>query len=119
MLQPKVLVVDDEENILSAFRDFLKKEHCEMMAASGADEAMELLARHHMNLLITDIRLKGTSGVTFFMEAKRIHPKLPVIVMTGYPDLVTEESIKEYGADFFLLKPLDLEKLRYAIWRCL
>jgi DNA-binding NtrC family response regulator len=53
------------------------------------------------------------------MEAKRIHPKLPVIVITGYPDLITEEAIKEYGADFFFLKPLDLEKLRHAIRRCL
>lgn len=119
MLQPKVLVVDDEENILSAFRDFLKKEHCEMVAASSAEEAMGVLENHRMNLLITDIRLKGASGVTFFMEAKRIHPKLPVIVITGYPDLITEEAIKEYGADFFFLKPLDLEKLRYAIRRCL
>ncbi len=119
MMQPKVLVVDDEENILAAFRDFLRKERCEMTAASNAEEGMEVLTHQHMNLLITDIRLKGTSGVTFFMEAKRVYPKLPVIVMTGYPDLITEETIKEYGADFFLLKPLDLEKLRHAIRRCL
>jgi two-component system, NtrC family, nitrogen regulation response regulator GlnG len=119
MLQPKVLVVDDEENILSAFKNFLMKEHCEMVAASNAEEAMMVLEKQHMNLLITDIRLKGTSGVTFFMEAKRIHPKLPVIVITGYPDLITEEAIKEYGADFFFLKPLDLGKLRNAIRRCL
>jgi len=119
MVQPKVLVVDDEENILSAFRDFLKKEHCEMRAASSAEQAMGILAGDRVNLLITDIRLKGTSGVTFFMEAKRIYPKLPVIVITGYPDLITEETIKEYGADFFLLKPLDLDKLRHAMRRCL
>lgn len=119
MLQRKVLVVDDEENILSAFKDFLKKEHCEMVAASNAEEGLMVPEKQHMNLLITDIRLKGTSGVTFFMEAKRIHPKLPVIVITGYPDLITEEAIKEYGADFFFLKPLDLEKLRYAIRKCL
>ncbi len=119
MLQPKVLVVDDEENILSAFKNFLKKEHCEMLAATSAEQAMSVLAHNRMNLLITDIRLKGTSGVTFFMEAKRIYPKLPVIVITGYPDLITEEAIKEYGADFFLLKPLDLDKLRHAMRRCL
>ena len=53
------------------------------------------------------------------MEAKRLYPKLPVIVITGYPDLITEEVIKEYGADFFLLKPLDLSKLRHAMRRCL
>lgn len=119
MLQSKVLVVDDEENILSAFRDFLKKEHCEMVAASSAEEAMGVLARQHMNLLITDIRLKGISGVTFLMEAKRIHPTLRVIVITGYPDLVSEEEIKAYGADYFFLKPPDLEKLRHAIRSCL
>lgn len=119
MFQPKVLVVDDEENILSAFRDFLKKEHCEMVAASGVEEAMGVLSRQRINLLITDIRLEDTSGVTFFMEAKRIYPKLPVIVITGYPDLVTEEAMKAYGADFFFLKPLDLDKLRSAFRRCL
>jgi DNA-binding NtrC family response regulator len=119
MLQPKVLVVDDEENILSAFKNFLKKEHCEMLAATSAEQAMSVLAHNRLNLLITDIRLEGTSGVTFFMEAKRIYPKLPVIVITGYPDLITEEAIKEYGADFFLLKPLDLDKLRHAMRRCL
>jgi two-component system response regulator HydG len=119
MLQPKVLVVDDEENILSAFRDFLKKEHCEMVAASSADQALDVLSRLRMNLLITDIRLKDTSGVTLFMEAKRLYPKLPVIVITGYPDLITEDVIKEYGADFFLIKPLDLLKLRHAMRTCL
>jgi two-component system response regulator HydG len=69
--------------------------------------------------LISDIRLKDTSGVTLFMEAKRLYPKLPVIVITGYPDLVTEDVIKEYGADFFLIKPLDLLKLRHAMRTCL
>ena len=44
MMQPKVLVVDDEENILAAFRDFLRKERCDMMAASSAEEALDLLS---------------------------------------------------------------------------
>ena len=119
MAQRKVLVVDDEENILLAFRDFLKKEGCEMVAASSAEEALDHLETNRVDLLITDIRLKGISGVTFFLEAKKIRPKLRVIVITGYPDLVNEEDIKAYGADYFFLKPLDLEKLRAAIRRCL
>ena len=119
MDQPKVLVLDDDENILSAFRDFLKRERCYMLAASNAEEAMGQLERQHVDLLITDIRLKGLSGVMFFIEAKKIRPRLPVIVITGYPDLVTEEDIKAYGADYFLLKPLDLEKLREAVRKCL
>ena len=119
MAKPKVLVLDDEENILSAFKDFLEKEHCEMIAASNAEEAADILERKRIRLLITDIRLGGMSGVTFFIEAKRLHPKLPVIVITGYPDVVTEEQIKTYGADYFFLKPLDLDKLRHAIKECI
>jgi DNA-binding NtrC family response regulator len=119
MLQSKVLVVDDEENILSAFKDFFRKEHCEMMAASSGEKGLEILAHHRVNLLVTDIRLTGISGVTFFLEAKRIHPKLPVVVITGYPDVITEDAVKSYGADFFFQKPLDLEKFRAAVRRFL
>ncbi len=118
-MHPKVLVLDDEENILSAFRDFLTTEHCEMVAASNAEEAMGALKNERIRLLITDIRLNDTSGVTFFIEAKRLRPRLPVIVITGYPEVVTEEQIRSYGADYFFLKPLDLDKLRDAVRKCL
>ncbi|MBI4547159.1 MAG: response regulator [Ignavibacteriae bacterium] len=119
MHQPKILVVDDDENILSAFRDFLRKERYGMITASSAEEAMEHLGQHHVDLLIADVRLKAQSGVTLLMEAKRMFPNLRIIVITGYPDLVNEKDVKAFGADFFFLKPLDIEKLRGAISICL
>jgi len=117
--QPRVLVVDDDPNILSAFEDFLRREHCAMISASSAEEAMEKIEEYHFDLLITDIRLRHQSGVTFFMQAKAIRPKLPVIVITGYPDLISEKDVKAFGADYFFLKPLELNKLREALRRCL
>ena len=117
--QPKVLVVDDDENILSAFRDFLKTEGCTMLAAKSTEEAAKQIEQSRVNLLITDIRLKGQSGVTFFMRMKGIQPDLPVIVITGFPDLITEEDLKAYGASYFFLKQLDLNKLREAVRKCL
>jgi len=116
---PKVLVVDDDENILSAFSDFLKKERCDMIATSSADEAMEQLGCHHIDLLISDVRLKARSGVTFLIHAKQLYPKLPTVVITGYPDVINEKDAKAFGADYFFLKPLDLDKLREAVRRCL
>lgn len=117
--QPKILVVDDDENILSAFGDFLRKEHCAMIAATSAEEAMGKLDQHHVDVLIADVRLKGQSGVMFFMEVKRLFPKLPIIVITGYPDLISEADVKTFGADYFFLKPLDIDRLRDAIKKCL
>jgi len=116
---PKVLVVDDDQNILSAFEDFLKREHCTMVAASSAEEAMKKFEASHFDLLITDIRLKHQSGITLSLQAKAVQPEIPVIVITGYPDLVSEEELKVYGADYFFLKPLELDKLREAVRKCL
>jgi DNA-binding NtrC family response regulator len=119
MGQRKVLVVDDDENILSAFRDFLRGEGCHMIAASSSEEAMRKIEQQHLDLLITDIKLKNESGITFFMRVKAIRPNLPVIVITGYPDLISEQDVRAYGADFFFLKPLELHKLREAVTKCL
>jgi DNA-binding NtrC family response regulator len=118
-LQPKVLVVDDDVNILSAFEEFFKKENCEMVATSTAEHALKLIEDENFDLLISDIRLKSNSGVTLFLNARILKPHLPVIVITGYPDSIDEPTLKSIGADFFLLKPLELDKLRSAVRTCL
>jgi DNA-binding NtrC family response regulator len=117
--QPTVMVVDDDSNILAAFEDFLRREHCLMLAAASAEEALKKLEDHHVDLLVTDVRLKLQSGVTFLLKIRGSLPSLPIIVITGYPDIVTEKEVKMYGADYFFLKPLDLEKLRRALRACL
>ena len=118
-MQPKVLVVDDDVNILSAFEEFFKKENCEMVATSTAEQALKLIEDENFDLLISDIRLKSNSGVTLFLNARILKPHLPVIVITGYPDSIDEPTLKSIGADFFLLKPLELDKLRSAVRTCL
>lgn len=116
---PTVLVVDDDENILSAFGRFLQKEHCTMISALDAQEGMKKLGEQRVDLIITDVRLKSRSGVTFLIEAKIDRPKIPIIVITGYHDVITEKEAKEYGADYFFLKPLEVGKLRDAVRKCL
>ncbi len=116
---PKVLIVDDDDNILHAFRSFFKKEQCLMDAASSTEDAHAKLKRSLYDLVITDIRMSNQSGVTFCMQIKHKHPRLPVIVITGYPDLFSEKEVKKLGADYFFLKPLELDKLRTAIRECL
>ena len=117
--QPHVLVVDDDENIISAFEDFFKRERCTMVAASSSEAAMKIVERGGVDLLITDIRLQFQSGVALFLQAKSIRDNLPVIVITGYPESITEEEVKALGAEFMLVKPLDLTKLRQAVRFCL
>jgi len=111
--------VDDDENILSAFREFLKGEGYFPKTTGNVQEALHELERKNVKVLITDVRLNHDSGVTFLLQVKALYPTLPVIVVTGYPDLISEQDVKAYGADVFLLKPLDLKKLREALALCL
>ncbi len=112
---PKVLVVDDDANIISAFEDFLRKEQCTMISASSAEEAYVCLTHHPVDLVITDVRMKWESGATFLMRIRQSRPKLPIIVITGYPNLISEEDIRQYGADYYFVKPLELDQLREAV----
>ena len=117
--QAKVLVVDDDENILAAFAEFLKGENCEMVQASSAEEAEEILRQRRIDVLVTDIRLKLKSGVTLFMEVKQEEHTLPVIVVSGYPDQISEAEVKILGAAYYFVKPLELNQLREALRSCL
>ncbi len=116
---PKVLVLDDDENILLAFQDFLKGEGCTMVATPAPKEALEVLEKEKFDLLITDLRLNMESGVTFVLHAKRLQPDTPIIVITGYPDTVSEAELKSYGAEYLFVKPLELKELQRAVRSCL
>jgi DNA-binding NtrC family response regulator len=117
--RPKVLVVDDDENIISAFEDFFRKEQCTMLSASNAKDALAIMNQEIINLVITDVRMKWQSGATLLMNLKENQPSLPVIVITGHPDLISEADLRHYGADYVFVKPLELEQLRGAVRTCL
>jgi DNA-binding NtrC family response regulator len=117
--QLRALVVDDDSNILSAFEDFFRKEHCAMLSASGAEEALRALEHAEVNLVITDIKMPWGSGVDLCRKLKASRPNIPVIVITGYPNLVPEVDAIRAGADYYFLKPLELDQLREAVRKCL
>ncbi|MCL5021585.1 MAG: response regulator, partial [Bacteroidetes bacterium] len=106
--------MDDDTNILLAFQDFLNGEGCVMAAAPAPEEALRRMREEEFDLLITDLRLNLESGVTFVINAKRLQPKTPIIVITGYPDTVSESELKSYGASYLLLKPLELRELQHS-----
>ncbi len=117
--QPKVLVVDDDANIVSAFQQFLASEHCTVISALGAEEALSILTQTTVSLVITDVRMRWQSGATLLMKIKQSNPTLPVIVITGYPSLVSEDDARHYGADYYFVKPLELTQIRNAVRKCL
>src|SRR3989338_5635306 len=117
--QPRVMVVDDDENILSEFEDFLRTENCRVVTETNAERAFARFAEQRIDLLITDIRLKLHSGITLLLQVRSAYPCVPTIVITGHPDVITEQEVLKYGAEYYFLKPLELDKLRSALRKCL
>lgn len=115
----RLLVVDDEAIIRMVFKDLMGKE-CDVVEATTAEDALDELQHAHFDLIVTDKNLPGLSGLDLAAEARRLNPTSKIILMTGYPSLVTAQQALELGVMDYLLKPFDeirevREKIRSAI----
>ncbi|MCK8502882.1 hybrid sensor histidine kinase/response regulator [Myxococcus fulvus] len=102
----RLLVVDDETIIRMVFRDLMSKE-CEVIEAASGEEALDLLREAPVDLIVTDKNLPGLSGLELAQQARRLSATSRVILMTGYPSLVTTQQALELGVVDYLLKPFD------------
>jgi len=107
-----ILVVDDEEMATREIAAFLSKSgHTAFTAASGR-EAREMLARHHIDILVTDLRMPDGDGFQLIAEAAAEYPHIGLVVVTGQP-LRDREALAELenGVDAILRKPVSLREL--------
>lgn len=119
MNRPKILVVDHDENILSAFSDYLRRKNYSMIGVNNVETGLEKIRQQNFNLIITDIRVNSEFGTNFISKIKAAQNDLPVIAITSYPDQINESNLKNFGADYLFIKPLELNRLDKAIEICL
>ena len=111
-----LLVVDDEVNIQRALIRVLQNERYRIMCASSADEAMQILARQEVQVIISDQRMPGVSGTDFLTKVKAAHPNTVRILLSGYSDAITVTDAINRGAIYkFLTKPWDDGDLRLQV----
>lgn len=110
-----ILVVDDDESIVQAFKAFLATEGHGCRVASTADDAVREVSARRPDLVITDVRMPGADGLEGLQRMREIAPGLAVIVMTAYGTSQTSIEAMRLGAFDYLSKPLDLDELRTLI----
>ncbi|HVS38608.1 MAG TPA: sigma-54 dependent transcriptional regulator [Gemmataceae bacterium] len=116
---PRLLVVDDEPNILYSFQKTFPTDGLEVVTASTGREGIETARRQPPDAVILDVRLADMSGLEVFDAIRRIDPRVPVVLITAYAATDTAIEAMKRGAFEYLLKPLDFHQLREVIQRAL
>lgn len=108
-----LLLVDDEESILSALKRVFRRDGYHILTATSGARALELLADEPVDVIVSDQRMPGMTGIEFFREAKRLYPDTVRITLSGYTDLESIiQAVNEGYVYKFLTKPWEDDLLR-------
>ena len=115
-----VWIIDDDRSIRWVLEKALGRESIECASFGSADEALAALAAGKLpRVLVSDIRMPGTSGLDLLRQVKQDHPDLPVIIMTAYSDLDSAVAAFQGGAFEYLPKPFDVDQAVALVRRAL
>lgn len=111
-----ILLVDDEENILSALRRVLRRDGYRILCAGSGQAGLDILATEKVDLIMSDQRMPNMTGTEFLRIARNTSPDSVRIVLSGYTDLQSvTDAINEGAVYKFLTKPWDDEILRLSV----
>lgn len=117
---PTILVVDDEPDIRQAVRLVLEGGlRAKVLDAGSGEAGLAILAKHQVDLIVTDFKMPGMNGVEFMLEARRLAPKAPMILITAFERELVEALEGSRGAQTILSKPLDPRPLLKTVQRAL
>ena len=114
-----IWIVDDDESIRWVLEKALARENIVTKSFSNARDALASLEHESPQVLLSDIRMPGPSGLELLQKAKELHPDLPVIIMTAFSDLDSAVAAFQGGAFEYLAKPFDVDKAVELIQRAL
>ena len=107
----KILVVDDDQVSLNMLQEFLQKNHFEVFLAQNAEQAMQQVRTHQIQLVLSDIKMEESDGLSLLGDLKERYPKIVMIMMTGFGSMEGAIEAIQKGAFDYISKPFDLIKL--------
>jgi PAS domain S-box-containing protein len=112
----KILVVDDEIEICNMLSNYLNLEKHKVVAVNNGEKALKILKSEQFDVILLDVLMPGIDGYVVLKEIKKKFPKTKVIVITGtLENPVSAADMKKAGADCYVCKPFDMDKINYLI----
>ena len=112
---PVLLIVDDETRILSALRRTLRREGYEILTAESVSEGLRILGSREVDLVLTDQKMPGMSGLEFLAQVADRYPSVARLLITGWPEEIPRDQIELLGIRALIPKPWDDQELRAAL----
>jgi DNA-binding NtrC family response regulator len=107
-----VMVLDDESTVCERLKDFFEKDGMKVETFTESSKAVERLAEQRFHVVVTDLKMKGPTGIDVLVAVKNQNLPTEVIVITGYRTMDVTRAAECVGAYAFLDKPFRLEQLR-------
>jgi DNA-binding NtrC family response regulator len=111
----RILIVDDDENIRKVLTTILEEEGYLVDSAETAKKAIEKTRKNFYNIALIDIRLPDMEGIELLTKMKETTPKMRKVIITGYPTLQNAIEAVNRGADAYIVKPFDMDKVLMTI----
>jgi DNA-binding NtrC family response regulator len=111
----RILIVDDDAGQRSLLDSFLRSQGFATVVVDSGERALETLRREEINLMISDVRMPGMSGLETLRQARQRHATLPVLLVTAYADIREAVGAMRDGAVNYLAKPIDLDELLVSV----
>src|SRR5438046_7459897 len=113
--EPRILIVDDDAGQRSLLDSFLKSQGFDTVPVASGERALEVLRGGDFNIMISDVRMPGISGLEALRRARQQRSVLPVLLVTAYADIREAVGAMRDGAVNYLAKPIDLDELLASV----
>lgn len=111
----RLLILDDEPRILSALRRSLRREPYEVFTAESAAEALRILGSEQIDLVLSDHKMPGTTGLEFLAEVRERQPETIRMLITGWTELISEDAIRDLEIRAVITKPWEDHALKETL----
>ncbi len=114
-----ILLIDDEELVVETLKGNFQDQGYHVSTARNGEEGVRKFQNDRFDLVITDLKLKGMDGLQVSRKIKKMNPEVPVIVVTGYPKLLSNEEFTRFGVHDMVLKPFSWGEMFKKVSDCL
>lgn len=115
MTQARILVIDDDTNVLDLTQFHLRKQGFEVVTADNGSAGINLMTTQSFDVVLTDMRLPDMDGIDLVRQGKELAPGTEIIVITGFSSIVTAVEATKAGAYQFIEKPINYDKLLLTV----